>query len=392
MYSSIHHSETIVNSLVKIKLTNKFSKIALTHIITILITIFSIGYRGKTVDFEAHSDCHRTTIAHFLNNGKWDESILENIIKHCVIETIYNESKHSGKPVLCVIDDTISSKTKPSSKAKHPIEDAYFHFSHLKKAQDYGHQTISVMLSCNGITLNYAIIMYDKTVSKIDLVCKIASELPIPPTVSYLLCDSWYVCEKVIDCFIKSGFYTVGALKTNRIIYPLGVKCSISQLAEKLKENTDLFYTVTVKSRKYNIFKYEGNLNGIDNAIVLISFPAAEMSNPKALRAFICTDVSLSTEEILNLYVNRWEIEVFFRDCKTRLAFDKYQIRSSKGIRRFWLITSLAYFIACCESQSFDFSEGYSSVAHKIKCEKIRYIYEFGKSGKDISDLLDMVS
>ena len=234
--------------------------------------------------------------------------------------------------------------------------------------------------------------MYDKTVSKIDLVCKIASELPIPPTVSYLLCDSWYVCGKVIDSFIKSGFYTVGALKTNRIVYPFGIKCSISQLAEKLKENEGLFCTVTVKSHKYNIFKYEGNLNGIDNAIVLISFPAAEMSNPKALRAFICTDAALCTEEILNLYVNRWEIEVFFRDCKTKLAFERYQIRSSKGIRRFWLITSLAYFIACCESQSFDFSEGYSSVAHKIKCKKIRYIYEFAKFGKNISYLLDMVS
>ena len=129
MYNSIHHSETIVNILEKINLTDKFSKIVLTHIITILVSIFSIGYRGKTVDFETHSNCHRTTIAHFLNNGKWDESILENVIKQCVIKTIYNESKRSGKPVLCMIDDTISSKTKPSSKAKNPINYAYFHCS-----------------------------------------------------------------------------------------------------------------------------------------------------------------------------------------------------------------------------------------------------------------------
>ena len=82
---------------------------------------------------------------------------------------------------------TIASKTKLSSKAENPIEDAYFHFSHLKKKQDYGHQAIGVMLSCNGITLNYAILMYDKSVSKIDIVCKIAAELPIPPVVSYPL-------------------------------------------------------------------------------------------------------------------------------------------------------------------------------------------------------------
>ena len=392
MDNSIHHSETIFKSIEKINLTNELSKIAITHIISILIAIFSIGYRGKTVDFESHSDCHRTTIGYFLNKGKWDESVIENTVKRMVIDVIYEEAKRTGKPVFCVIDDTILSKTKPSSKAKHPIEDAYFHFSHLKKKQDYGHQAISIMLSCNGITLNYAIVMYDKSVSKIDLVCQIASELPIPPVVSYLLCDSWYVCDKVTDSFIGKGFYAVGALKTNRIIYPFGVRYSIRQFAEKLKENADLFCTVTVKGRKYNIYRYEGNLNGIDNAVVLLSIPVGAMSNSKALRAFISTDASLSTEEILDFYVNRWEIEVFFRACKTKLAFDKYQIRSAKGIRRFWILTSLAYFIACSCSKSFCFSEGFHSLSLTIHRERIQYIYEFGKSEKNIADLFHMMA
>ena len=48
------------------------------------------------------------------------------------------------------------------------------------------------MLSCNGITLNYAVILYDKTKSKIKIVQDIAAELPEAPVVSYFLCDSWY--------------------------------------------------------------------------------------------------------------------------------------------------------------------------------------------------------
>jgi len=59
-----------------------------------------------------------------------------------------------------------------------PIEDAYFHQSHLKRKQDYGHQAVAIMLSCNGIVLNYAIVMYDKSKSKIDIVRDIAKELP----------------------------------------------------------------------------------------------------------------------------------------------------------------------------------------------------------------------
>ena len=140
--------------------------------------------------------CHRTTIAHFLNSGKWDDSLLSDTLKCSVIEIIYSEAARTGKPVFCIVDDTIASKTKPSSQALHPIEDAYFHQSHLKGKQDYGHQAVAVMLSCNGIVLNYAFVMYNKSISKIDIVQSIAKELPVPPVMSYFLCDCWYVSEK----------------------------------------------------------------------------------------------------------------------------------------------------------------------------------------------------
>lgn len=31
------------------------------------------------------------------------------------------------------------------------MEDAYFHQSHLEKKQDYGHEAVGVMLSCNDL-------------------------------------------------------------------------------------------------------------------------------------------------------------------------------------------------------------------------------------------------
>ena len=76
--------------------------------------------------------------------------------------------------------------------------------SHLKGKQDYGHQAVAVMLSCNGIVLNYAIVMYDKSKSKVKIVQEIADELPVPPVVSYFLCDSWYTCGDIMDAFIKN--------------------------------------------------------------------------------------------------------------------------------------------------------------------------------------------
>ena len=100
-------------------------------------------------------------------------------LKRPVIEIIYSEAALTGKPVFCIVDDMIAAKTKPSSRALHPIEDAYFHQSHLKGKQDYGHQAVSVMLSCNGIVLNYAFVLYNKAISKIDIVSELAAELSV---------------------------------------------------------------------------------------------------------------------------------------------------------------------------------------------------------------------
>ena len=52
------------------------------------------------------------------------------------------------------------------------------------------------------------------------------------------------------------------------------------------------------------------------------------------------------------------QIEVFFRTVKNKLVFDKYRIRSAFGVRRFWLMMSLAYNLARLESDTYDFNDG----------------------------------
>ena len=69
--------------------------------------------------------------------------LLEDALKSSVVEIIYSEALRTGKPVFCIVDDTIASKTNPSSQALHPIEDAYFHQSHLKGIQAPGDISLS---------------------------------------------------------------------------------------------------------------------------------------------------------------------------------------------------------------------------------------------------------
>jgi hypothetical protein len=47
----------------------------------------------------------------------------------------------------------------------------------------------------------------------------------------------------------------------------------------------------------------------------------------------ICTDPTLSAEQILQAYLWRWEIEVNFRDEKTLLGFGEPQVRTEAAVR-----------------------------------------------------------
>ena len=359
---------------------------------SIVTSVFLTDYNGKTTNFAKNSNYHRTTIAHFLNQGKWDSQQLQHSLKQMVIDIIYQEAKRSAKPIFCIVDDTIASHTKPSSQALHPIEAAYFHQSHLKGKQDYGHQAVAVLLSCNGITLNYAIVLYDKSVSKVQIVQNTAKELPEAPVKSYFLCDCWYSSASIMDSFIQKGFYTIGALKTNRIIYPCGIHNQVGKFATYLRKQDADVCLVTVEHRQFYVYRYEGKLKDIENAAVILSYPKEAFSEAKALRVFVSTDTSLSTQEILNTYACRWQVELFFRASKQKLALDTYQIRSQTGIERYWLIMSLVHFICCtCEKSCQLFEHGYQYLKQKIREEKITRLYYFIQGGMTLNDVLKLV-
>jgi hypothetical protein len=80
------------------------------------------------------------------------------------------------------------------------------------------------MLSCGKVALPYYIERYEKGgKSKIERICEMVSMLPISKGVVYGLSDSWYINKKVIEAHFERGYHLIGALKTNRIIYLLGL-------------------------------------------------------------------------------------------------------------------------------------------------------------------------
>ena len=235
------------------------------------------------------------------------------------------------------------------------------------------------MLSCEKKILPFFIERYDKTYkSKIQMVCDIAKELPTSFGKAYALCDSWFTCEKVVNAHFAKGYHLIGGLKTNRNIFPKGIKISVSKFAKYIEKNDVCL--VTVNHSRYYVYRYEGNLKGIDNAIVLFCWPEKAFKKPGALRAFLCTDTELNTGTILEYYSKRWPIETFFRNTKNNLGLKGYQVRSEKAIDRIMVLIALTYiYCASIEGANNNFNIGLKLERERLNESNIQWIYNCAK-------------
>lgn len=92
---------------------------------------------------------------------------------------------------------------------------------------------------------------------------------------------------------------------------------------------------------KYYVYRYEGKINDLENAVILLCWSKSDLSDKPAF--ILSTHVSLDTAKILEYYQNRWDIEVSYRYHKNSLGFDEYQVESSTSIKRFWSMVFMTY-------------------------------------------------
>lgn len=130
----------------------------------------------------------------------------------------------------------------------------------------------------------------------------------------YVLFDTWFASPKTIlrirhECKMD----TIARIKkTSKVFYELdGKRMNIKQIFAASKKRPGrskylLSVDVTLTDR-------EGD--AIPARIVCVR----NRNNRKDWIAFLSTDISLEPEEILRIYGKRWDIEVFFKVCKSML-------------------------------------------------------------------------
>ena len=132
----------------------------------------------------------------------------------------------------------------------------------------------------------------------------------------YVLFDSWFSNpQQILD--IKSlGLDTIAMVKrSSKIRYfyngeSLDIK-KIFAACKKRRGRSRYLLSVNVKVGQ--------DKNGLDAKIVCVR----NRNNRKDWIAIICTNVALSENDIIRIYGHRWDIEVFFKTCKSSLLLRK---------------------------------------------------------------------
>ena len=130
-------------------------------------------------------------------------------------------------------------------------------------------------------------------------------------TADYVLFDSWFSNPSQITA-IKAGGMDVIAMikKSSRIDYIYeGESLNIKEIYSKNKKR---------RGRSRYLLSIDVMV-GKDNSVPAKIVCVRNKANRKDWLAFICTDTSLNEEEIIRIYGKRWQIEVFFKTCKSML-------------------------------------------------------------------------
>ena len=127
----------------------------------------------------------------------------------------------------------------------------------------------------------------------------------------YVLFDSWFSNPAQVAAIKSRGMDVIAMIKkSSRIKYGYrGENLNIREIYSRNKKRRG--------KSKYllSIDVVVGKETPIPAKIVCVR----NKTNRKDWLAFICTDTSLSEEEIIRIYGKRWQIEVFFKTCKSML-------------------------------------------------------------------------
>ena len=143
---------------------------------------------------------------------------------------------------------------------------------------------------------------------------KTAKAAAIPA--NYVLFDSWFTSPSAIHSIKEIGYDVIGMVKkTPKMFFRYqGEDQSLSAIYQKNKKR---------RGRSRYLLSVEVQIIKDGNVIPAKVVYVRNRNNRKDYLCLLSTDLSLDENEIIRLYGKRWDIEVFFKVCKSYLKLSR---------------------------------------------------------------------
>jgi SRSO17 transposase len=215
---------------------------------------------------------------------------------------------------------------------------------------------------------------------------------PLPDTTTYVLTDSWYSSQTMLNVCAQRGFKYIGAVRPNRKFTIDGRDQQAQQWTQTIA--TSAFVRVKVKGKYYKVWSATGKLSSGHQVKFLVN----RCIGFKKWHYLICTDLSLSLQTLLRFYLTRWEVENFYRAAKQNFGWADYQMRNLVAIERHVLLVMIAHTFVeiqrhdACEHSSdpktrFTLGDFQRSLRRNVQRVFIRRVFDLANAGFDLDSI-----
>ena len=169
----------------------------------------------------------------------------------------------------------------------------------------------------------------------------------------YILFDSWFSCPCIVTALKKECHLdTIAMVKKNQNIrYSYnGEMLDIKTIYKRCKKRPGRSkYLLSV-----NVDVVSINENGCKVTVPAKIVCVRNRNKKKDWLAIICTNTELSETEIIRIYGKRWDIEVFFKSCKSMLKLEQCKKLSYDALTAYVSIVFVRYMFLCYEKRNYE--------------------------------------
>lgn len=321
------------------------------HFWRAVTAIAAMQGRRSLKKIEAACRHHQTrqSIGFFLTKSHWDAP---ELLAETALDTLKTLGWKQGSPVDLVFDDTQKKKRGKQMDALSKI------FLHAEKVYATGHTILGCALVYRGVVLPYAVRLWmpktfcAKTQKKscpgepieyrklTEMVGEIVGNFPLANVT--VLFDSYYLCPNVTRACEAKKYRYVGVAKKNRNFFPDGRDRDKRKLATYGKNLLNRQgRATTCRGKNYRLAERVGRLSKLGRVKLVFSRRARE-------RSWITMATNATrwgAVRVLSHYLDRWPIEVLFKESKQYLGLGDYQVLRYRGIERYLHLVLIAHLL-----------------------------------------------